>query len=236
MKIYAQANYGISIDKAEECNIYDNIFLWYGAERGYYNFNEDQSDAWTDSKEAEELTNEILDDCDEYSKKQKDEGKFYECFSNNDKGNNWSMVFCFCSMTMMLTAINSVITFFGAHSFYLRSISSCCGFILCWVTTACIITVAVFRFNTLGSLAALSKMGTMFTGGDDMFLWEYSSSTGQTTFYIPTNADRTYEGDAYMIVWCWSLMLIFCCFNYCTMGNTLRTCSMASNGYNEISA
>lgn len=142
------------------------------------------------------------------------------------------MVFAFCAMTMMLTAINSVITFFGAHSFYLRSISSCCGFILCWVTTACIITVAVFRFNTLGSLAALSKMGTMYNGDDDMFLW-YENS-GVFNYYIPTNTDRTFEGDATMIVWCWTLMLIFCCCNYCTMGNTIRTCTIASNGYEEL--
>ena len=97
----------------------------------------------------------------------------------------------------------------------MRALSACCGSCLNCVVFAAIITTSVFRFNTMGSLAALSTSPSKYydrnfaLGNDDKLIVPFDYSG---------DGMREYQDDATMIVWLWSLMMFLCCFNCCSMG------------------
>lgn len=130
----------------------------------------------------------------------------------------------------MLVAGNAGLQLIGVWSYHLRALSACCGSCLNCVVFAAIITTGVFRFNNMGSLAALSKSPSKYA--DRAFF--YDSNTGlipsvdfgisdiseQSTLSEtdPFGKVRQYQDDATAIVWLWTLMMMLCCFNCCTMG------------------
>ena len=77
-------------------------------------------------------------------------------------GCRWSVLYKFCGILLILIAFNNVFQALGAYNFKSRQIASCCSCCLCCVHLAAIITTGVFRFNTWGSLAALSETGNWF--------------------------------------------------------------------------
>lgn len=76
------------------------------------------------------------------------------------------MVYILNGITGMLIAMNMIFAMVGTKLYQFRVLSSCIGSLLCCLSTAAIITTAVFRFNTWGSLAALSLTPSKYVGGD----------------------------------------------------------------------
>ena len=63
---------------------------------------------------------------------------------------------------MLLLAVNGILQFVGVWTFHFRALSGCCACVLSCLMLGAIITTAVFRFNTYGSLAALSLFPTKY--------------------------------------------------------------------------
>ena len=105
-----------------------------------YNIGFFLEEKWSDESKAEEY----LKDLDSY-----DQGRLkYGC--------KWSMVFGFAGINFLLLAFNAVTLTCGVWGFKARILGFCCSCLLGCVNVAAIVTTAVFRFNTIGKLAALS--------------------------------------------------------------------------------
>jgi len=126
---------------------------------------------------------------------------------------------------------NAGLQLIGVWSYHLRALSACCGSCLNCVVFAAIITTGVFRFNNMGSLAALSLSPSKYE--DRAFYYDSTSTYGlilipSVDFGFSNISDlsstdpfgevRQYQDDATAIVWLWTLMMMLCCFNCCTMG------------------
>ena len=81
----------------------------------------------------------------------------------------------------------------GAYNIHCRATALCCSCLLGCLSFATLITVAVFRFNTIGSLTALSTMPIAIKDGLQ-------------------SSDRTYSSDGSLILGLWITHLIFSCF------------------------
>jgi len=66
------------------------------------------------------------------------------------------MVFGFAGINFVMLAFNAVTLTCGVWSFKARILGFCCSCLLGCVNVAVIVTTTVFRFNTIGKLAALS--------------------------------------------------------------------------------
>ena len=83
---------------------------------------------------------------------------------------------------------------------------------------AAIITTAVFRFNSFGALAALSKFPTQYESSGD-----FTVDITAGDFTLPLKEDgRNYSDDAIVITWMWVLMIVVCCSNCCVMGYSYK--------------
>lgn len=148
---------------------------------------------FTDIDEANTLIEDILEDgCDN------------DCIK---MGCRWSIIYKFCGMTILLVAINQGLMMVGTRFHFFRAISNCCGSILCCINFAAIITTAVFRFNTIGQLAALGNNPTKYDSDKS-----FSFNDAGVIITAPLNDDRNYSDDATFIVWLWVLQMLFCCF------------------------
>ena len=96
--------------------------------------------------------NDIYEDCGDGS----------GCYT---EGSRWSVIYAFGGILLILVAANYALQLAGVWNAHCRAIGACCGNCLNCVLFACIITVAVFRFNTFGCLAALSLFPTKFNDG-----------------------------------------------------------------------
>ena len=187
-----------SSDTIDGCdaNIYDTGFA-YPMEY------ETTDDLWSDPDEAANLIAEIEEDgCDR------------DCIKN---GCRWSVVYSLCGVTLILIAVNSALNFIGTWMYAFRALSNCCGLLLCLVNFSAIIVTAVFRFNTLGKLAALSNNPTKY---DDNGKWTFNDLGVIKT--APLSDDRNYTDDASFIIAMWVCQMVFCCCNCCLMGYTSK--------------
>ena len=98
------------------------------------------NDNWTDKSLAYEYMND-LDGIDE---------------DTAMKGCRWTVLFALNAYSLIIIAVNSAIMAIGAYNFKARALGMSCGICLICLNLACIITTAVFRFNTMGKLASLS--------------------------------------------------------------------------------
>ena len=94
-------------------------------------------------------------------------------------------------------AVNGFISSFGAFSYHCRTLAGICFTLMFALNIAAIVTTAVFRFNTMGKLAALSTQSTKYQGLND-----------EQTRILITN-DRTYESDAQTITWLFSIQILY---------------------------
>ena len=67
------------------------------------------------------------------------------------------IIYKLCGSTFVLMGLAYLITAIGAYSARLRVTGICCLCCLGCLNLAAIITTAVFRFNSMGKLAALSE-------------------------------------------------------------------------------
>ena len=79
----------------------------------------------------------------------------------------------------------------------------CCTTLFSCFNLAAIVTTAVYRFNHIGQLAALSKAPTQYEEGAQ---WHSISN------------ERTYSDDAKMIIAIWFVQLFFCIVSFCVQG------------------
>lgn len=191
---------GIDIDKVITSNVYDNAYL---------GLNGTDPKDWTDWDEAKSLMADIVDDCKQYEKiRAKDGVKFAVCYHNDYKGCRWSKIYLLNGVTKLIIAFNCILSIIGIWSFPIRALASCCGTLICCLTTAAIITTGVFRFNTWGKLAALNLGSTKYSGGN--------FNITDTAIEIPVDDSRTYSSDGEMILITWIFMMVLClasCFN-----------------------
>ena len=141
----------------------------------------------SDADDASEYVQDITDDCGAYNLDD-------DCWN---QGNRFSKIYVFGGTTMMLLAFNSVLMLLGAWFMHARLIAGCCGCLCCCLNLACIITTAVFRFNSWGKLSTLCDGPAKYDDSDTL------------------SDDRTVSGDASIIVGLWVAMMIFCCTNCC---------------------
>lgn len=90
-------------------------------------------------------------------------------------GVRWTIIYKFGSYMLFMLALNSFVHAIGTYSLKARSISICCTCPLGCLNIAAIVTIAVFRFNTMGKLASLSLVKSSY---DDLYpLTTISSSS-----------------------------------------------------------
>ena len=138
-----------------------------------------QNELWTDWSQALDYAVQIEQECGVIETEDVD-----NCWLD---GNRWSKIFALCGVTMILLAANSGLMILGAWSFHARGLAACCGSLCCCLNLAAIITTGVFRYNTWGNFSALCEGPSKYDSSN-----EYG-----------VNNDRTYSGDAELIVALW---------------------------------
>ena len=93
---------------------------------------------------------------------------------------------------MLMIACNAIVQLVGTWNYHARAISTCCASVLSCLNIAAIITTAVFRFNTVGKWAALSKTPSKYDKPFDL-------SSG-TMLVSSLSDDHTYNSDGKLIV------------------------------------
>ena len=73
-----------------------------------------------------------------------------------NKGSRFSVIYAFCGVTFALLGASNLCMIIGVWSLYARFAGMCLGCCFGCVNLAAIITTGVFRFNSMGKLAALS--------------------------------------------------------------------------------
>ena len=110
---------------------------------------------YTDEAKAKQLQLEILrDGCDD------------DCYAS---GCRWSVLYMLCAVTSSLIAFNFMAIAIGAYQVHSRVVGVICNCALSCLSVATVVTSMVFRYNKIGTLAALStaasKYGSMNQDG-----------------------------------------------------------------------
>lgn len=157
---------------------YGNI-VWYDV--AWFTMSAMSSDeAWTDADQAEKYILELQDQDEETLM----------------KGTRWTVLYSLNAFSCIFICINTAILGIGAYQLKARILGmACCPFIGC-LQISCIITTAVFRFNTMGKLASLSLTPSEYT--------ENSPMTG----YL--GGSRTFNLDSQWILFLWLMQLMMC--------------------------
>ena len=131
-------------------------------------------------------------------------------------GCRWSIIYTLNGITLLLLAVNGILQMMGAMMLVARILGGCCCCLLSCTNFAAIIVTGVFRFNWIGSVAALSNVGSEYSGGE----WSIDNCTP------PPNSDdnwtsggkcppltgRTYAEEADWIIGLWVIQMVWC---YC---------------------
>ena len=115
-------------------------------------------------------------------------------------GSRFSVVYAFCGITFIMIATANLCISIGAYNLQARMLGGCCGCCFGCINFAALITTAVFRFNTMGSLAALSETPTKYTENGNM---------------IVASDDTTYMTDASTILALWIVQMLACVCSCC---------------------
>lgn len=127
-----------------------------------------------------------------------------DCGATCDKVHvRWSQAYALSGIFMLLSSVNALIQLFGVWSHTARAASTCCTTLLSCTNFAIIILVAIYRWNTVGKLAALSETPTKYDGNS----FTLDEATGD--FSTGLSDERTYESDASLIVWLWVAQIVF---------------------------
>ena len=135
---------------------------------------------------------------------------------------------------MILLAANGIVQVVGTWNYYARVVGSFCGSLLGCVNLAAIITTAVFRFNNIGRLAALSETPSKYEGA--------LHNNHGTMITSNISNEHTYESDADLIMWLFIAQIIFFCTNCCYLGwaakppnaDAMQSHGMTSTTYAQI--
>ena len=114
-------------------------------------------------------------------------------------GSRFSVVYAFCGITFIMIATANLCISIGAYNLQARMLGGCCGCCFGCINFAALITTAVFRFNTMGSLAAISKTPTKYVGEGNVI----------------ASDDTTYMTDASTILALWVVQMLACVCSCC---------------------
>ncbi len=106
------------------------------------------------------------------------------------EGCRWTMLYGFGGINFLLLAFNAVTLTCGVWNFNARLLGICCSCLLGCVNVAAIVCIGVFRFNTIGRLAALSTSPAL-----------YDPDQSSDKFYLSDKI--TYADDGAMILGIW---------------------------------
>ena len=122
-----------------------------------------------------------------------------ENYSKHKKqqGCRWTVIYGFAGVILLLQAANAVALLLGVWVFKARLVGICCACVMSCINFAAIIITGVFRFNSMGRLAALSRRATQF-----------DSSISAEDYYLSDS--WTYEKEAKLILWLWLCQVGFC--------------------------
>uniref|UniRef100_A0A7S3I508 Uncharacterized protein n=1 Tax=Favella ehrenbergii TaxID=182087 RepID=A0A7S3I508_9SPIT len=149
-------------------------------------------DEWSDETEANDLKKDLIDwDMDKLKK-----GSRFSITEHIF----FSVIYAFCGITFLLVATSYLCLAVGAYVMYTRMAGLCCSCCLGCINFAALITAAVFRFNSAGKFAALSKAPSKWEGTDSVAL---------------ISDDRTYSDDANVILALWIVQLTACVCSCC---------------------
>lgn len=109
-------------------------------------------------------------------------------------GSRFTVIYAFCGITFVMLAATNIALVIGAWNLYARMTGLFCSCCLGCVNFAALITTSVFRFNSMGKLAALSLTPSQYKEMTD-------STTGMTTYFDPNG--RVYADDAKLITGIW---------------------------------
>ena len=124
------------------------------------------------------------------------------CFDDCLKrGIRWSVVYELNAVLMILLTIQAAVQLVGVWHLRTKVCAVCTGCSLCCFQLVVIIITGVYRFNTKGTLAALSQTGSMYKAESPPAGAEFLST------------ERNYAIDASWITSIWVLQL--CCFCCC---------------------
>lgn len=121
---------------------------------------------------------------------------------------------------MSLITINGIFMVWGACNYRARVISGCLCSILGCVDLAAIIVMFVFRFNTIGRLAALSEAASYYDGTSFMESYEK-----KVMIINSLSTKRTYTEDGRLIMISLILQIGFCLSHCCIMGYVAKPTS-----------
>ena len=127
--------------------------------------------SFSDPVQAMELKAEITTECDQ------------EC---REKGTQWSFLFMFNGIVLLLLCITYLLIAFGAKYFRARIIGSLLNIILLPIYISSVVIIACYRFSKQGKLAALCQASAHFE--DD---------------HEPMSALMTFERDGNIILGTW---------------------------------
>ena len=104
------------------------------------------NDDWTDKEQASQYIKELKEDCGD--------DDLGDCFED---GMRWTLLYRLNGWVLILIACNSLAMGVGLWCCPIRMIACCLHFCLKCAITAALITTAVYRWNKVGRLAALSN-------------------------------------------------------------------------------
>lgn len=167
-------------------------------------FSTEIDDNWSDPEQATEYLKELAENCWADDSSKKTPSDLLNCYHG---GSRWSTVWKFNAITVLLIALANILMIVGAYKFHARAAASCCLCLLGCTNIAAIITTGVFRFNTVGKLAALSTLPVKYN---------YTSGTEVVFDY-----GRTFQSDATTILALWITGIGLCCCN-CVLASLLK--------------
>ena len=135
---------------------YRNDYKYYDS--GFLFDDSNTATPFVDNKKANEYIDMLEDDCGSV-----DYDEFDDCLL---RGCRWSIVYTMCSIVLLSVTIHSLLRMCGACSPHFRCMSMVFAPLLCCGNLAAIIVTGVFRFNTMGKLAAQSLIPTEYDGGE----------------------------------------------------------------------
>ena len=139
---------------------------------------------FSDERYAEHLKEDLKRTC------------FDDCLK---RGIRWSVVYELNAALMVLLTVQAAVQLVGVWHLRTKVCAVCTGCSLCCFQLVVIIITGVYRFNTKGTLAALSHTGSMYKTGSPPAGAEFLST------------ERTYATDASWITSIWVLQLFFFC-------------------------
>ena len=197
-------NFTTVVNEAYTESLIGITWTWQIPEASYaYDVYFDAGNNYSDMTQALQYKEELKADCESEN--------LADCY---EKGSRWSIIYAVNLATAYCYCITFFVMLLGACNFHLRACSGCCVTLSSCLAFAAFITSMVFRYNTMGKLAALSL--------NYSHVDSYELTLARPPVQFTWKNDKTYEDDAYAITWMISVQFALCCCTNCCTGALLK--------------